>query len=499
MFRLSSRFNRQILACTISSNARYFNAVDIARKFTNLSVKYGYNTINKNINYNSQSHFSTTIPKLGKLQPFLLADIGEGITECEVIQWFINDGDRVSQFQKICEVQSDKAAVEITSRYDGIIRKLHYEKGDIAKVGRPLVDIELDGPGSGTETVEAVGSPSVKESSKAKPVSTPISNDNHANNSKVLTTPAVRRIAKENNVDLSLVKATGPQGRILKGDVLEYIENGAVIISKTEESPISVSYKHSIYEEDKIISLSPIQKAMFKTMTGSLSIPHLGYSEEIILNSTSQFRKSINDYLKINKSELSNIGLTKITYMPIFIKAFSEALKKYPILNAQVVDSSPTEPLNVAKKSIKLRANHNIGFAMDTPQGLLVPNIKRVQDLSILEIAKKMEEIKQNVIDTGSIKPADLSGGTFTLSNIGNIGGTVLHPVLVPTEVCIVALGRVQNLPRYNEKDELFKAEVLNASLNADHRIIDGATVARFISEWKTILENPALLSLNLR
>ncbi|KAJ3301661.1 hypothetical protein HDV03_000502 [Kappamyces sp. JEL0829] len=425
-----------------------------------------------------QRAFSNSLPAWA-VTPFNLADIGEGISEVELIQWFVKPGDKVEEFSKICEVQSDKAAVEISSRYEGTILKLYHNVGEIAKVGSPLVDIETEEEHA--DSVKTSDSPAVDDQPAApKPPAAdaaPASASAHkqsVQDALVYATPAVRRVAREHNVDISQVKGTGPQGRVLKGDVLAYVK----------APPAAAA--------DKIQNLTPIQKAMFKSMTKSLSIPHFGFSDEIVVNATSQFRRELNAHL--SSLPKGTYSFDKVSYMPIFLKALSEALKQYPVLNAQLVNAETTPAL-------LFRGSHNIGIAMDTPNGLVVPNVKDVQNKSIFEIASDLEALKVKG-QKGSLGNADLQGGTITLSNIGNVGGTGLHPVLVTSEVCIGALGKVQRLPRFEMVDGVEKVvakEILSVSFNADHRVIDGATVARFVQLWKTYLEKPSLLTANLK
>ncbi|TPX71442.1 dihydrolipoyllysine-residue (2-methylpropanoyl)transferase [Spizellomyces sp. 'palustris'] len=448
-----------------------------------------------------------TRPPSQKSVPFLLADIGEGITECELIQWFVKEGDQVEQFAKICEVQSDKAAVEITSRYDGVIKKLHYAAGDVARVGAPLVDIETDevpdwptepSPSMAAAPAEAVlpSAAAAREGDKKLPTG--------SEGGYLLATPAVRRIAREHNIDLVKVAGTGPNGRVLKGDILAFVSGTGTPASVPSQPAAPTTQKKPppviAPAEDRIVPLGPIQKAMFKSMTRSLQIPHFGFSDEIILNAASAYRSSINHYLKNAPS--GQYPIKKISYMPIFMKALSMALRQYPILNACLINAD-----EASKAQLQYRGAHNIGIAMDTPQGLIVPNVKNVEQKSIIDIAVDLERLKE-AGKRNAISPADLKDGTITLSNVGNIGGTVLHPVLVSSEVCIGAIGKVQRLPRYEtvhdaetgkKREIVVPKEILNVSFNADHRVIDGATVARFVQLWKRYLEEPATLAAELR
>ncbi|KAG0241378.1 2-oxoacid dehydrogenases acyltransferase-domain-containing protein [Mortierella sp. GBAus27b] len=454
--------------------------------------------------------------------PFLLADIGEGITECEVIQWFVKVGDKVEEFDRLCEVQSDKASVEITSRFTGTIATLKYKVGEMAKVGSPLVEIETGDAEPAVE--EAVVAPDATSASKPAPedglrghsnviqdmTAVAAMMDNAPGKAEKLevptaehiltfATPAVRRVAKENDVDISLIKGSGKGGRVMKEDVMTYLANGRQSTAAPKTTETLGSAKTVIPKgEDKVLPLNMIQKAMFKQMTKSLSIPHFGFADEIVLDNAIAFRTALNDHVA---KAPEKYNFKKLSYMPVFIKALSVALEQYPIMNACLVDGD-----DALTAKLKYRASHNIGIAMDTPNGLIVPNIKNVQNLSILEIASELTRL-QEAGKKNAIPLADLKDGTISLSNVGMIGGTYLNPVVVTSEVAIAAVGKVQRLPRFKmiEQDDGTKAErvvaqqVVNVSWSADHRVIDGATIARFSQVWKDVIENPFLLGAMLR
>ncbi|KAI9274274.1 2-oxoacid dehydrogenases acyltransferase-domain-containing protein [Phascolomyces articulosus] len=429
------------------------------------------------------------------IKPFLLADIGEGITECEVIQWFVQPGDSVAEFEKICEVQSDKASVEITSRYTGRVAKLYYDVNEVAKVGQPLVDIDVEGeegvspaveqqeqkPSSGSvETVEQEAS-STPQSTPARELKDP--------SLLSLATPAVRRVAKENNIDIKLVRGTGKSGRVLKEDVLAYINNGGQ--SPAQPSPVApvTTAASSPSAEDRLEPFNAIQKAMYKSMTKSVAIPQLGYKDEMELNAATEYRAALNKHIASNAT---SFPFQKISYMPIFIKCLSIAMSHYPIMNATIVD----DDVNALK--LLYRKSHNIGLAMDTPQGLIVPNIKDVQDKTVMDVAAEIHRLTE-LGAKNSIPPSDLQGGTLTVSNIGTIGGTYANPCLVSNELAIVALGRMQKLPRFDEAGNVIAKQILPVSWSADHRVIDGATIARFGNMWKNLIENPITVSAYLK
>ncbi|KAI8087616.1 2-oxoacid dehydrogenases acyltransferase-domain-containing protein [Gilbertella persicaria] len=423
---------------------------------------------------------------LQAVKPFLLADIGEGITECEVIQWFVEPGSTVSEFDRICEVQSDKASVEISSRFAGKILKLHYGLNDIAKVGSPLVDIETEDDEQDDAVIKRPLD-NVPEIVLEKAETKDIFQENHSHkaehaNGSVLATPAVRKLAKDKGINISLVKGTGKEGRVLKEDILSFEST-----SQTDQATKKMSENLS----DKTESLSMIQKAMYKSMTQSLSIPQLGYKDDIELDATTKYRTALNQHIA------SHPGLypyKKMTYLPIFVKCLSIALSHYPIMNAKL--SGDLNDVNSIR--INYLPSHNIGIAMDTPQGLIVPNIKNVQDKTIFEIASEIHRLSE-LGKANAIPLADLKGGTITLSNIGTIGGTYANPVIVSSELAIVALGKMQKLPRFDEQENVVAKQVMPVSWSADHRIIDGATIARFGNHWKNLIENPALLASELR
>ncbi|CAG2168553.1 unnamed protein product [Oppiella nova] len=429
--------------------------------------------------------------------PFLLSDIGEGIGEVTVKEWYVKVGDNVRQFDSICEVQSDKASVTITSRYDGVIRHIHYEIDGIAKVGKPLVDIEI--VSTNEEQMDAVLD---EESDKSSNISLSAADDNKSfeSTAKVLTTPAVRRLANEHNIRLTDISGTGRDGRILKEDVLTYIENSSKTSvvstdksvaksvdadsdkSKTQPKPTFKVQEEASTVSDKTEPIKGIKKAMTKTMTQSLNIPHMGLGDEIDVSQLVELRAKLKNLFKDRNITLS--------YMPFFLKAASMALLEYPILNSSVDDKC---------ENITYKASHNIGVAMDTKQGLLVPNIKNVQNLTILEIAEELNRL-QEIGAKNLLSSEDMSNGTFTLSNIGSIGGLFGIPVILPPEVAIGALGGIKAVPKFGSDDKtIVKAHTLTVVWRADHRVIDGATICRFSSLWKQYLETPSSMLLQLK
>jgi 2-oxoisovalerate dehydrogenase E2 component (dihydrolipoyl transacylase) len=435
-----------------------------------------------------------------------LGDVGEGITECMLNMWFVEEGARVEEWDKLCEMQSDKAAVEISANYPGVIKKLYAQANDMVKTGAPLADIDDGLPedeGSGAEITEM---PREKDKSSS-------ALDEQAEQSKTraqaaeegelqpspsveaqveegkrcghsfLATPAVRGLLKEHNIDISKVNGSGRDGRILKEDILAYLENQN--FASSSPSPVHQAVSMDSKQLETSRPLSPIQTHMFRAMTASLTIPHFLYADEVNVTYLSDLRKRLN-----HSREPAD---PKLTLLPFILKAVSISLNQYPLLNARI--DTATDP---SSPQIIYRTNHNIGIAMDTPAGLLVPVVRNVGGLSISDIAQEIRRLSK-LGKAKKLSSADLSGGTITVSNIGNIGGTIVAPVIVEGQVAILGVGKSRGVPIFGNSDTIEKAEVANFSWSADHRVVDGATMARMGSMVKEFIEEPEKLMVQMR
>lgn len=406
--------------------------------------------------------------------PFLLADIGEGITEVEVLEWHVKEGTPVRQFDRIAEVQSDKATVEITSRYDGVVRKLHYVKGATARVGQPLVDIEVEGDAGEEETSlprtpskEPVRAPLPNAERPAKMVlgggeATPLPLSVPPSHSAVKAMPGVRHLAKSRGIDIATIRGTGTHGQVTRADVLRHGTD-------TEASRLDRP------DQSELLPLSAFQKAMVKSMQASLTIPHFGYHDELEVDQVLELRSSLLATVE------RDYGV-RLTPMAFYLKALSLALLSYPQLNAHY------EP---AAGAVRRHAAHNIGLAVDTDHGLAVPVLRNACGLSIIEIAREINRLVE-AARSNRLASSDLTEGTITVSNVGSIGGTTASPVILSPQVAIVALGKAQRLPRFDAHQQVVGRTIMPISWSADHRIVDGATVARFTQRWRELVERPA-------
>jgi 2-oxoisovalerate dehydrogenase E2 component (dihydrolipoyl transacylase) len=398
---------------------------------------------------------------------FILPDIGEGIVECEVIEWKVKEGDLIEEDQIVVDVSTDKAIVEIPSMYNGRVTKLYYQESDTAEVHKPLFAIEVQSAeqsgeeAAGQSSQQKQPEPQLQAIAEAPAVAT---------TDKVLTTPAVRKMAREHNFDLATISGTGKQGRVLKEDVLAYLNQKA-----GKQAPMV--QVNSI--QDRREPIKGVRKIMAERMADSMAtIPHFTFIDELDITELMALRA---DLVKTHGSED-----LKITLMPLFIKALSLALNQFPIVNSRA-NSDFTE--------LTYLASHNIGMAVDGKTGLLVPNIKNVQQLGLLDVAREVNRLKE-AARSGVINPADLAGGSITISNIGVIGGTAAMPIINKPEVAIVALGKIQTLPRFDASNNIVSRNILTVSWSGDHRIIDGATIARFNKLWKHYLEQPQTMLL---
>ncbi len=400
---------------------------------------------------------------------FILPDIGEGIVECELVEWLVKEGETIVEDQPIADVMTDKALVQIPAMHNGVIDKLFYKQGEIAKVHEPLFSMIPEGNDVSSETNETVSDVQVEAEQTQEKTSGNVTVEKEEEttepikaNGKAVASPAVRRVARELDVNISEVTGSGKKGRVYKEDIVSFDQNGTTTATQT------------ITSSTRVEPIRGIKAVMAKAMVNSVStIPHFTFCEEIDMTELIKLRLELKEVYA--KQDI------KLTMMPFFMKAMSLALKDFPVINSQV---------NEDCTELTYFNDHNIGMAVDSKVGLLVPNVKQVQNKSILELAT---DITRLTVDarSGRVQSADLKGGTITISNIGAIGGTVATPIINKPETAIVALGKLQTLPRFNEQGEVEARSIMQVSWSGDHRVIDGGSIARFCNLWKSFIEKP--------
>jgi len=377
---------------------------------------------------------------------FKLADIGEGIVEGEVSKWYVKVGDVVKENQPLVEIITEKVTVELPSPADGTITKIGPDAGKIVKVGEVIVVIDDGKEDKGIEE----NSEDVIEVEK-KDI---IIEKNKSN--KIIATPAVKRLAKEMGVDINRVVGTEEEGRITEKDVKLY--------SKLE-----------VQSNEERIAFRGTRRTIAERLSESSNrVVQAWIMEEIDMTNVTELK---------NKLKETSSEEIKLTYMPFFVKAVIRSLKSSPRINAS---------LDEEKEDIVIKKDYNIGIATDTKQGLLVPVIKKAQDKDITTIAKEIEELSREA-KTGELELADTQGGTFTITNIGAIGGISSIPIVNYPEVAILAINKIMKKVVLWE-GEIVARDRVYLSLSFDHRVLDGADVARFLNSIRKCLEEPESL-----
>ena len=444
---------------------------------------------------------------------FRLPDIGEGIHEGEIVKWFVKPGDKVQEDDILCEVQNDKAVVEIPSPVEGTVEAVLIEEGTVAVVGDVL--IKFDAPGyedlklkgddhagdAGQEkTEEQVQAtyesgkdihkePVAKASTEEKtPIATPAvaSVSEQSVNERVIAMPSVRKFAREQGVDIRLVTGTGKSGRILKEDIEKFVAGGG----QMEEAPKAVETTEEIETATQVAptvnlegdfpetreKMSGIRKAIAKAMVHSKqTAPHVTLMDEVDVTALVAHRKRFKDIA-------AEKGI-KLTYLPYVVKALVSMLREYPEFNRSLDD---------ATEEIIQKHYYNIGIAADTEKGLLVPVIKHAERKSVFTISGEINELATKARE-GKLSPNEMKGGSMSITNIGSAGGQWFTPVINHPEVAILGIGRISEKPVI-KNGEIVPASVLALSLSFDHRLIDGATAQNALNLLKRLLSEPELL-----
>ncbi|MBM4338692.1 MAG: 2-oxo acid dehydrogenase subunit E2 [Deltaproteobacteria bacterium] len=412
---------------------------------------------------------------------FKFPDIGEGLTEGEIVRWLVKEGDEVKEGQPLVEVETDKALAEIPSPKTGVILKILAWEKEIVKVGQVIVIFGEKGESLSTppqkpksvgvvgELEEAPEEISVTEA-KAEPVK-PAFVSEHA-----LATPAVRGLAKELGVDINQVKGSGPEGRVLEKDVRQFAESKEK--PPEPEKKITKVKKYDLYGYVDRIPLRGVRRSIAKAMVRSkYTAPHVTAMDEADVTALWKIREK-------EKKSAEKKGI-KLTILPFIIKAVIAGLMEHPYLNASLDDEN---------EEIILKKYFNIGVATDTPEGLMVPVVKNAKDKSILQIADELTKLVEKARNR-TIDLADLKGGTFTISNYGALGGIYATPIINYPEVAILGVGKIKDTPVV-KNSKLVVRKILSLALSFDHRVVDGGEGARFLNTVIARLEDPDLILL---
>ncbi|HIG51090.1 MAG TPA: branched-chain alpha-keto acid dehydrogenase subunit E2 [Candidatus Marinimicrobia bacterium] len=419
----------------------------------------------------------------------LLPELGEGITSVEISEVLVKKGDTVKVDDPIIVVETEKASMEIPTTESGTVENVQVEKGGAISPGDVIISITGD-----EDQAEAFDEPSppIAESAEprdivktepttpyitaATPDVKPLLPATSAIGQPVLASPSVRRFARELGCDLKLVTGSGPKGRIAQEDVQEYIKGrlagGAPGGSALPIIAPGQDLDFSKWGEVDIQPLNKIKKITGKRLQQAWqAIPHVTQFDKADITKLDKLRLHLK---KVNKDES-----VKVSFLPFFIKAVSILLKEMPQFNSS---------LDGSNENIVLKKYINIGVAVDTPNGLVVPVIKDANEKSIKELARELTTLSSKARDK-KLLPADMEGGCFTISSLGGIGGTYFTPIINPPEVAILGISRSTSEPVFME-GKLRKRLILPFALSYDHRLIDGAAAARFTSNFGQLLSN---------
>ena len=427
---------------------------------------------------------------------FKLPDIGEGIHEGEIVKWFVKPGDEVNEDDVLCEVQNDKAVVEIPSPVKGKVLEVLVEEGTVAIVGDTL--ITFDAPGyedlvfkgeEDEEKNEEAPKEEAKQSSTETPAQ-PVGQEAEIDeNRRVIAMPSIRKYARDKGVEILRVQGSGKNGRVLQEDIDAFLSGGAPV-AETTEAPTAVEDKAPVTEEKAAAKqpvlegqypetrekMSGIRKAIAKAMVNSKhTAPHVTLMDEVDVTALVAHRKKF-------KGIAADKGI-KLTYLPYVVKALTSALREFPALNTSIDD---------AASEIIQKHYYNIGIAADTEKGLMVPVVKDADRKSIFSISNEINELATKARD-GKLSADEMKGASCTISNIGSAGGQWFTPVINHPEVAILGIGRIAEKPVVLN-GEIVVAPVLALSLSFDHRIIDGATAQNALNQIKRLLNDPQLL-----
>lgn len=428
---------------------------------------------------------------------FHLPDVGEGLTEAEIVEWRVKAGDTVTINQVLVEIETAKSLVELPSPFAGIVFALLVEEGQTVEVGTPIITVTSDGVAADAEpakpiVIATVGDQVTRgDEQKAEPNLVGYGAGGHGASRRrrasvapaagavsapaaqlapvteaVLAKPPVRKLAKDLGVELATVIATGPAGEVTRDDVLR--QASQVKVFKNVQTPDWGT------EREEIIPVKGMRKAIATAMVSSkFSAPHVSVFVDIDATRTMDFVKRLKE----------SPDFTGIRVSPLLIaaKAVIWAVRRNPTVNSTWSD-----------KEITVHHYVNLGIAAATPRGLVVPNIKDAHNLSLRDLAQALEQLTVTARD-GKTQPAEMTGGTITITNLGSFGMDTGTPILNPGEVGILALGTIKPKP-WVVNGEVVPRMVTTLGGSFDHRVVDGDVVSRFVADVASVLEEPALL-----
>ncbi|MCC7014582.1 MAG: 2-oxo acid dehydrogenase subunit E2 [Planctomycetes bacterium] len=431
---------------------------------------------------------------VGARLEFKLPDIGEGVAEGEIVKWLVSVGDSVKEHQAVVEVMTDKATVEIPAPAAGVVLEQRSKAGEVVPVGSVIFVLETAGG------VVAAPAPALAHAAPALAAvgAAAAPPAQRASDDKVLAVPSARRVARDLGVDLGAVAGSGRNGVVRRADVEAFAKArsagaASTPAPKAQSAPVAAPQGATVKPAATPVTFAPqeretripfrgVRRKISEAMVRSkFTAPHFTVVEEVDVTELVRLRETA-------KALGAESGI-KVTFMPFIMKACALGLAKYPMLNGH---------LDEATQEIVRCGYVNLGIAMDTDNGLIVPVVKDVQSKGILQLAAELNELAERT-RAGKVKPDELKGSTFSITNAGNIGGILATPIINFPDIAIMGVHRIVKRPGVVETPQGDKIEVrqyMNFSASVDHRLADGADGARFLVHVKRLLENPGLLAL---
>ncbi|MBI5571581.1 MAG: 2-oxo acid dehydrogenase subunit E2 [Desulfomonile tiedjei] len=422
---------------------------------------------------------------------FRLPDVGEGIAQAEIVEYLVNVGDSVKADQNVVRIETDKAVVELPSPFAGTVAEIPHEPGDTVNVGDALLVIETEAKAAEEKTEQREKPATEKpEKPEKRPAERPRAVEKTekptaeappaetAPAERVMATPHTRRLARELGVDINIVKGSGPHGRITDEDVRQAVSRVPSAPPKAPtaaavQAPATAGFDFEKYGPTRRVPLKGVRKRIAEVMARSVStIPHVAHFDEA----------DVTELLQVVARErsLAESRGIKLTILSFLAKAAAAGLKKHPMVNSSLDEETG---------ELVFKDYINIGIATDTEAGLMVPVVRDVDRKSILEIAADLQELSKKARDR-TIDLEDLRGGTFTITNVGAIGGTWATPIILHPQVAILASMRATKRPVVRD-DHVVVRTMMPLTLSFDHRVLDGADSGRFINHVKELLEDP--------
>ncbi len=433
---------------------------------------------------------------------FRLPDIGEGVAEGEVVQWFVKEGDAIREDEPLVSVLTDKANVEIPSPKSGRIATLHAKVGDKVKVGGLLVTIDTPGGPPGPGAPIPSGGTSAPPAAVPRPSSTSPPGEGagaralpggSSGPARLLASPYVRRLAAERGIDLSTVKGSGPAGRITEADLADApaektapsaplssaapTPGAPVPTPRTTGTAAPTASGGPFFPAAEVrerIPIRGIRRVIFDHMTESTHrAAHFTYVEEVDVSELVRLRDRMAKHVEKQG--------TRLSFLPFIVKAVVAGLKAHPRLNATMDD---------AHEELVVRSAYHIGIAAAAPEGLIVPVVRNAEQKSVSQLAREIQELAERG-KAGKLGRAELTGSTFTVTSLGALGGLLATPILNYPEVGILGVHKIQRRPVYRADGTIGPADIMNLSVSLDHRVVDGIDGAQFLATVKAYLEDP--------